>query len=581
MMDERIDTHGQHRGSVYVAVLGTVTLIVIVVLAGMTVVRIQRRAAHGNNDSAAARNHAHAAVDLGAQLIRQDPFWRTNYTNGDWITNQAVGQGKLSVNVIDPVDGDLSNSYDDPVVITGTGVQGEARVITSIQMEVTRGLPSLEVAMLSGHNLMVDSSTINGDQRICANNDIDAKNGAHVYGDAEAVHHVKGGTYHGIALANQPERMLPDVDTVMDYYLANGTNISHASLYSPFDGLLTNPGFEVDTDPWFATNGPATLTRVIDMKNSGVASLLVSDRGSKHAGPAYDITSLIENGSTYDISFYTRAHGNDNIDSVKAQVEITYLPEDSSVPEVISKGMSPQQAEPNQWTELTGQDTYAWTGTLQSAVLRICTTSGTGAFYVDDVRFTPASVSADDERYLRQTLLSPQHNPFGTGETNNEGIYIIDCGGKDIIIEDCRIVGTLVLINPGGQSVVQGSVCWEPARNNYPALLTSKDLTIATSSAGLSEADINVNLNPPGSSGTPYPYPLGTANGDMQDAYPSRIRGLVYSREKLKFENAPIIAGTVLTNGDIELRDAVLTLNYKVVHLHDPPPGFEPEAEGR
>ena len=39
---------------------------------------------------------------------------------------------------------------------------------------------------------------------------------------------------------------------------------------------------------------------------------------------------------------------------------------------------------------------------------------------------------------LRHTLLSPSNNPFGTGETNPEGIYIIDLAGQSIWIQECR-----------------------------------------------------------------------------------------------------------------------------------------------
>ncbi|MEM7230514.1 MAG: hypothetical protein AAF432_17075, partial [Planctomycetota bacterium] len=54
-------------------------------------------------------------------------------------------------------------------------------------------------------------------------------------------------------------------------------------------------------------------------------------------------------------------------------------------------------------------------------------------------------------RQLRRLVLSPTNNPFG--DESREGIYVIDCHNQNIRIESCRIVGTLVLIDPGTDSL--------------------------------------------------------------------------------------------------------------------------------
>jgi len=103
------------------------------------------------------------------------------------------------------------------------------------------------------------------------------------------------------------------------------------------------------------------------------------------------------------------------------------------------------------------------------------------------------------------------------------------------------------------------------------ALLAQAEITIATDERALSEADLEVNFNP---LGTPYPYIGGTDNATINDAYPSQINGLVYSRGNLHFENAPTVRGVVLANNTIYINSTKCTANYDAATINNPPPGF-------
>jgi len=142
-----------------------------------------------------------------------------------------------------------------------------------------------------------------------------------------------------------------------------------------------------------------------------------------------------------------------------------------------------------------------------------------------------------------------------------------------VVIGNSRIIGTLVLLNPGGNTAVQGPILWEPALPNLPVLLTDKAITIGFDAAtALNEASLGVNFNP---SGSPYPYVGGTSNSTAADAYPSKINGLVYTSSDLVFDVNSSINGLVVVDGKITfVSGAALTLQYSNVYFNSPPPGF-------
>lgn len=175
-------------------------------------------------------------------------------------------------------------------------------------------------------------------------------------------------------------------------------------------------------------------------------------------------------------------------------------------------------------------------------------------------------------RYLQRVLLSPGSNPYGAA--NPEGIYIIDCNNENLIIQNLRVVGTLVILNPGAASTLQGSVNFEPAVAGLPCIMVRGVLAMRPVSTLLAEnASPTVNFNP---SHTPYPYLTtpNSSNTNMTDTYPSQISGLVYITGNVILANAPvvdrlIVGGTLTVNAN-----AVVTASGRTDHFTNPPPGF-------
>jgi hypothetical protein len=207
--------------------------------------------------------------------------------------------------------------------------------------------------------------------------------------------------------------------------------------------------------------------------------------------------------------------------------------------------------------------------TTSLAAARTLPTSSVFDYYVANgtaVAYSSVPV-AGGAATIQNVLLSPQSNPYGT--TNGQGIYVIDCNYQNVVITNCRIVGTLVLLNAGGGTVVQGSVTWEPAVANYPCLLVQGSMTIKQGKADLPEGGAKGNLNP---AGTPYPYLTGTSNTNSTDKYPSVIDGLVYVSGDLATSADPAIDNLVV--GGAWSAGGTMTLNAKALYQTNPPPGF-------
>ena len=170
-------------------------------------------------------------------------------------------------------------------------------------------------------------------------------------------------------------------------------------------------------------------------------------------------------------------------------------------------------------------------------------------------------------RMIENVLLSPISNPFGL--IDPDGIYVIDLLGQKITFHSCRIIGTIVLLNPDPSSNVANSVLWEPSIANYPSLLVNGGFEFNGNSAvPLTESSPpDVNFNPVGA-----PY-----NGDeddlLDDSYPAVINGLVYVSGDVSSSGSPAFDGVVVSSGTVSA-SGLLTLVYGSTFLDTAPPEF-------
>ncbi|TWT98079.1 hypothetical protein Pla108_22360 [Botrimarina colliarenosi] len=180
------------------------------------------------------------------------------------------------------------------------------------------------------------------------------------------------------------------------------------------------------------------------------------------------------------------------------------------------------------------------------------------------------------KRYFSYRVLSRSVNPFG--ETNPWGIYWIDCQGQTIDLYSSRVVGTLVLINPGWNSVISNVMVMQPQAPNQPSLMVRGDLQIDLYSNGLPWLGIpsssqlkesgSVNYNP---AGAPY---NGVSDNDVWDEYPATLDGLVYISGTATISDDTVIRGNLVAGNVVVNSNKNLHLEHRPYALNYPPPGF-------
>ncbi len=219
---------------------------------------------------------------------------------------------------------------------------------------------------------------------------------------------------------------------------------------------------------------------------------------------------------------------------------------------------------------ITGNDYFG--NTTIGITPRTMPDSSVFDYYVaNGTNISVLSLEGGGTRELKQCVLSPTSNPYGA--TNPQGIYVIDCLGLKVRIKDCRVVGTLVLLNPADTSEIGADyINWEPAVPNYPSLLVSGSIILIVEdvSNGLDESNTG-NLNPPG---TPFPYSGGFTDSDTADKWPSELKGLFYASGNISIElKDPKITGVVVSGQDLTIKRNTQII-YSPVFFSNPPPGF-------
>lgn len=166
---------------------------------------------------------------------------------------------------------------------------------------------------------------------------------------------------------------------------------------------------------------------------------------------------------------------------------------------------------------------------------------------------------------LASAMVGPLNPPWGLSG-NASGVYVIDCQGRRLTIEDSRINGTFVLKNATGGVRVRSSVLWDPAVPGYPALIVEGALSITMDGADLSEATVSKSLNP-----ATMPFE-GSADSDTLDRYPSEFRGLVFASGHVTISGSLATTAPLFTNGNITTSS--LTAVSRAVRPLNGPPGF-------
>ena len=216
----------------------------------------------------------------------------------------------------------------------------------------------------------------------------------------------------------------------------------------------------------------------------------------------------------------------------------------------------------------------SWTGNLQYAFIKIAGANAlsTADFYLDDFTIRENTTGS----FIYRQVLSPTLNPFGAS-TNSQGIYWINCNNNKLIIERSRILGTLLVVNPGtGSCINNGPIYWSPAVAGYPALLVDADtasnanFNIYATNRVLSEKENGDELQ----SRRRSARRIRPRRATQTDIYRSSIKGLIAVRNNLTFQNRALVRGEILVGGTINNSSGELEIDYQPDALLNPPPGF-------
>jgi hypothetical protein len=370
---------------------------------------------------------------------------------------------------------------------------------------------------------------------------------------------------------------MPDWTSVFNYYKTNGTSLDITQFPQQTPNLGRNTSFDTDLSYWTGTATGLPTTEI--ERNTGVnghaACCRVKNRTATTAGPSQYIDQFVKAGGSYNITIQIMPNSSwGNWFRVKLATKGSGAVQTSqSAAVAISSGA---------WQDMTVTlMALPWSGSLEYARVTIDTDYALGSsndFYVDNLNIRENVTG----RFIYQQLLGPSGNTLYAGApTNSQGIYWVDCAGNKLIIERSRIIGTLLVINPGaGSCISNGPINWTPAVPGYPALLVDADVpenadfAINATNRVLSEANNQTNFNPAGAS-YEFSNPLcNPTDNVLNDIYPSEIRGLVAVRDDLTYANRALIRGQVLVGDDISNSSGELEVDFQPDSLLSPPPGF-------
>jgi hypothetical protein len=561
---------------VYIAVLGTSLIVSLLALAAIMGQRIENRQLDDSADVRQAELNAGAAIELALLTMKQNENWRTTQPNGRWFTNRSTGAGTCSLDVTDPIDSNLTNNTDQPVLISGIGYSGRAEQRIEVLVDPKKEpLSSLRSAIAAGDAIDLSADTLRTGGLITANQ-ISAS-ASQVYGSVEAVS-ISGSTYSGtttqINAAKRPA--MPDWSSVFSYYRSNGSELAFGSLPASTPNLGRNVGIETGTTHWTGAppGAPTSQIEQASEAHSGTYGLRVRNRTAWYAGGAQRIDHFVKPGQQYTIDGWLQSDDDSNTyrivlvtKGIGGFVQFTVGPDTSCSRDV--------------WTRLSATLTApSWSGELEYAYIEFIGSNpgATGDFYLDDLDIREATTG----RFVYRKVLSPTVNTLYSGApTNAQGLYWINCGGNRLVIERSRIVGTLLVLNPGPNScIADGPINWSPAVAGYPALLVDADsasdanFSIKATNRALVEDTNETNFNP---ANVPYDFAnalCSPADTAANDVYPSEIRGLVVIRNDLIYASNSLVRGQVIVGGDIANSSGVLEVAYQPDALLNPPPGF-------
>jgi hypothetical protein len=243
---DRTNNALRRRGAAYLMVLGTTLVVATLSLSGILLARGRLAASSALRSAAEARENALAGVELAGLWIANDANWRINRSPGAWAADLPLAQGTVSVQVSEPIDGNLANRPYDALRVRSTGKSGDALQTWEVTLNAQpEPLPALSYALHCRGQLRINSGQSLTIRKARADTDDSIRNDGAIIGDFEAASILNAGTVVGSLTLDATTEQYPN-DPV-SLYTALGTEISPGNL---IDRRVLSPG----SNPWGAAN---------------------------------------------------------------------------------------------------------------------------------------------------------------------------------------------------------------------------------------------------------------------------------------------------------------------------------------
>ncbi len=167
---------------------------------------------------------------------------------------------------------------------------------------------------------------------------------------------------------------------------------------------------------------------------------------------------------------------------------------------------------------------------------------------------TPITGTVGSQCQLKGFNLTPASNPLGS--PNAGGMYALDAGGRDVVLEDVHVRGTLIIHNASGRSVTLQRSFWiETGPLGYPVLLVNNPggtMSIAPTTAAVTEATTQLVLVVSGANTVVATGIDFNEDGDRFDSFSTSLRGLVWcGGSRVEVKNGPWSFQGCVINGNI------------------------------
>lgn len=210
--------------------MSTALIVSVLGLAGLTVLRIERKQMDVGSHRDVARMHANSAVELALRVIADDPSWRTNHTNGVETTPQSLGAGSTGTLswILEDSDGSLSDA-DTDLRLKGIGRVGNTVQVSSVKLSAQAGtLDSLQCSVYSVGNMNQSSNSTTNSGPFATAGTLTVS--GNLYGDVEGnpVNVTGTGYVSGTITDPGPSRGMPS-SAVWDTYVPLATPILYTS----------------------------------------------------------------------------------------------------------------------------------------------------------------------------------------------------------------------------------------------------------------------------------------------------------------------------------------------------------------